>query len=298
MEPSGNPSQWLRPRVFLLGAACIGALLLFPLLATIPGLHGDEAWGGLRANEILHGARPMVGMNGYTGPLHQYLVAFLFQLFGCKVAVLRSLTGITTLFSIFLYYGVIKRCFNQAMAALSALVLVSLPFFMAYGRIAHEVFALNPILALAAAWLLLESGRERFRKQWALPWLAGICLGLGTWNHLIFASVPLALFATAIFRDRTSLFRNAAFYAVGYGFLVALSPEFSGNLWPQTTVGRSSLPASTCRGFWGPFCSGYGSGRPCSRRLRTGTSFSEDSPATLCFRVRTSFGPSCWQASA
>jgi len=233
---SGNLAEWLRLRIFLLGAVGIGGLLVFPLLGTLPGLHGDEAWVGLRAHDILHGARPMLGMNGYTGPLHQYLVALLFHFFGCNVAALRVVTGITALFSIVLYYGAIKRCFDPILAALSTLLLVSLPFFTAYGRIAHEVFALNPVLALAAIWLLLETGGETLRKRLAFPCLAGICLGLGTWNHLIFASVPLALFAAALFRHRASLFRGVVFYAVGYGFLVALCPRL---LWQFTNPGQA-----------------------------------------------------------
>jgi len=237
---SGNLTEWLRLRIFLLRAVGIGGLLLFPFLGTVPGLHGDEAWVGLRANEILHGARPMLGMNGYTGPLHQYLVALVFHFFGCNVAALRVVTGITALFSIVLYYGAIKRCFDPILAALSTLLLVSLPFFTAYGRIAHEVFALNPMLALAAIWLLLESGGESFRKRLAFPCLAGIGLGLGTWNHLIFASVPLALFAAALFRHGASLFRGVVFYAVGYGFLVALCPRI---LWQLTNPGQTERMA-------------------------------------------------------
>src|SRR5438132_1477176 len=58
-------------------------------LGSLPGLHGDEAWVGLRAADILAGARPIVGMNYYTGALHQYVVACCFLLFGAGTWTLR-----------------------------------------------------------------------------------------------------------------------------------------------------------------------------------------------------------------
>jgi hypothetical protein len=69
----------------------ISAVLLFAWLDTVPGLHGDEAWVGLRANDIVRGDRPLLGMNGYTGSLHQYFAAFAFRFFGMKVWSLRCL---------------------------------------------------------------------------------------------------------------------------------------------------------------------------------------------------------------
>ncbi|HWW82947.1 MAG TPA: glycosyltransferase family 39 protein, partial [Vicinamibacterales bacterium] len=120
------------------------AVLLFSHLGTIPGLHGDEAWVGLRAHAILQGARPLIGMNTNTGPIHQYFVALLLALLGYKIAVLRYVTAVACLVTIVLYYRIVQRLFDRTRAAVATMLLVTMPFFTLFGRLAGENFALNP----------------------------------------------------------------------------------------------------------------------------------------------------------
>src|SRR5262245_23547280 len=84
-------------KVALFVAVGIAAAMLFPFLASVPGLQGDEAWAGLRGVEILKGLRPTFGMNEYTGPFHQYLIALLFNATGFSVGALRVITAISFL---------------------------------------------------------------------------------------------------------------------------------------------------------------------------------------------------------
>ncbi len=164
-------------------------------------------------------------MTWYTGPIQQYLLAPILALFGYRVTVLRSLTVINSLVFVVFYFIAAKRLFGGFVAGLSVLVLVTLPAFTAYGRLAYEVFALNPLLAAGAVVLLLEA-RHRTGYMRAVLWLfSGGCLGLGTWNHLIFAAVPVALLTVAFWEHRFSLFRMPALYVVYYGFLLALAPK-------------------------------------------------------------------------
>jgi 4-amino-4-deoxy-L-arabinose transferase-like glycosyltransferase len=209
-------------RIILTCSLILAFLLLFPYLATVPGLHGDEAWVGLRAHEILRGARPLFGMNYYTGPIHQYLEAPILNALGFQVEVLRAITALASLTCVFLYYYSIRCLFDRSIGALSALILVCMPFFTAYGRIATENFALNPVLALGSISLLLASRDGPPQGRIPLCLLSGVCLGLGTWNHMIFISVPFALAVTTIYNLGVSSFRLPGVYATSAGFLLVL----------------------------------------------------------------------------
>ena len=80
----------------------LGSFLLFYRLSEIPGIHGDEAWIFVRVQEIAAGSRPLDEMNSYTGPLHQYFLWPLFQLFGYRVEVLRGFSALLNLLLIVL----------------------------------------------------------------------------------------------------------------------------------------------------------------------------------------------------
>src|SRR5215472_3045281 len=59
-------------------------------IASFPGLHGDEAWSGLRALEIAQsGVSSVHGMTWYSGALFPSLVAAAFSLFGPSIFTLR-----------------------------------------------------------------------------------------------------------------------------------------------------------------------------------------------------------------
>jgi uncharacterized membrane protein len=209
---------------FWLAFGLAGLLLLY-FLTTVPGLHGDEAWPGVRSWEIWHGKRPMIGMTWYTGPMQQYMLAPLLAVFGRKVLILRLFTVGTSLITLCLYYAVIKRMFNRTVAAFAALTLVSLPSFTAYGRLAYEVFALNPVLMVGAIFLLLKADECAPPRREILWLLSGISMGLGTWNHLIFLSVPMSLLIAALFHYRMRLFRGWRLYVTLYGFFLGIAPR-------------------------------------------------------------------------
>jgi 4-amino-4-deoxy-L-arabinose transferase-like glycosyltransferase len=217
-------------RAVLAVALGVATVLLCSGLDAIPGLHGDEAWVGLRAHAIWNGERPVTGMNAYTGPIYEFLMAAWLRLVGYRVFTLRLLTSLTSLLTIVLYHRTTTRLFGPTVAALATLTLVSMPFFTAFGRLAGENFALNPILAVGAILLLLESEDVTPRphgpawRRWLLPFFSGVCMGLGTWNHAIFGSVPIAVAAAALQRRGASLLRRASTYTVSAGCLIGLVP--------------------------------------------------------------------------
>jgi 4-amino-4-deoxy-L-arabinose transferase-like glycosyltransferase len=215
----------LKLKVNLSIAVVLATAALSPFLGTIPGLHGDEAWVGLRAREILSGAKPLLGMNDYTGPMHQYLVSVLFWFFRFKVEVLRSITALSWIACVPLYYFVVRRLFDRTTGLISVWILVTMPFFTSYGRIATENFALNPVLCLLAISLLIYSKDLSPKRSTIASVFSGVFLGLGVWNHIIFLPIPVALLLISLFRVRRRIFKFPPLYFVSLGTIVALLPR-------------------------------------------------------------------------
>ena len=66
-------------------AMAVMTAALFLRLPSFPGLHGDEAWVGLRALEQqANGMFTLRGMNGYTGSLFPQLVALEIGRASCR----------------------------------------------------------------------------------------------------------------------------------------------------------------------------------------------------------------------
>jgi 4-amino-4-deoxy-L-arabinose transferase-like glycosyltransferase len=213
------------PRGLLAIALGLATLQLIPFLDRLPGLHGDEAWAGLRAHATLEGQISVYGLTAYTGPIHQLLLVPVLETFGFQVWALRSLTVIASLLSVWLFFGVVRLVFDAQMAGIAALVLASMPWFALYGRGATEHFALNPVLALAATRCLLAAADTRGWKRDALASVGGILLALGTWNHLIFAPVPLVLGLVAFTLWPRRMIPPRMVAAAAVGFLIAALPR-------------------------------------------------------------------------
>ena len=138
-------------------ALAVGAVQLVPFLEILPGLHGDEAWAGLRARALAGGQVTVYGVTTYTGPIQHYLLLPILEAFGYRVWALRSLTVLASLLSIWLLFLTLRRLFDAQLAGIAALLLASMPWFVLYGRTATEHFTLNPVLALAAGWCFLRA---------------------------------------------------------------------------------------------------------------------------------------------
>jgi 4-amino-4-deoxy-L-arabinose transferase-like glycosyltransferase len=257
------PSSHGRGSLALAIALLLALVLLLPFLESVPGLHGDEAWVGLRVHALSEGYHTVYGMTPYTGSVHQYLMLPWMQLFGYRVWVLRAFTAVTSVLSVLLYFLVTRRCFDARTAGIAALLLVSMPFFTLYGRTATENFALNPVCALAGCWFILQARDRTGGARLAFGVAAGIVLGLATWSHFVFLPVPAVLGIFALARLRLQLFRSPVFLAVAAGFLLALAPRLiaqlvappdqndlvvaaqSQKLWNLLPCGCASGPASS-----------------------------------------------------
>jgi hypothetical protein len=139
--------------LILLLAAALAVLNLSVFLDTVPGLQGDEAWSGLQRHEIAHGLRPMSGLTPYTGrcssicsrPVPAARLSRLGAALADRGGDARDAGA-----------GHAPRVatLGADAAVAAALLTATLPAFTAFGRFATENFALNPLLAALAAFLV------------------------------------------------------------------------------------------------------------------------------------------------
>jgi hypothetical protein len=186
----------------LLGLLLLGAgfaYLLTVNLDVLPGLHGDEAWVGLRARQILLGGeRSIHGMNGYTGAAFPYLVAASFRAFGMSVGSLRGIGAALNLATIGLLAAT-AAVVGRGRGLFALLFLIGGSTLMtSKTRVAWELTACGPVLAAlgiltCALWL---HGEGRLSSRSAILGSVAVFLtnATGVYNHFIFIAFAVALF--------------------------------------------------------------------------------------------------------
>jgi hypothetical protein len=198
--------------VIAMAFAVFALLLLTYRLSDIVGLHGDEAWVLLRTHELSAGRFSLDGMNNYTGTLHHFLGWPFVAMFGAGPLAIRLAGALLNALAIFFLALLLLRLHpGQSFIRNWTLALVVTCFsFVMQSRLAFEITMVQPLLLLAAAWLLVvaadaeSNGRNRTASL-----TAGILLGIAAYSHLIAVATIIGLGVGAL---------------VGYGWRVALEP--------------------------------------------------------------------------
>lgn len=247
------PNTWL----ICLPFACAAFLALFRL-SDVCGLQRDEATFGLFAESIVNGARPLRGyFNFYTSPLHSYVIAIFFKVFGASIWSLRVNGVITNLIALFFYYDLLRR-FSPRVAFWSTWFLATLPMFVAFARIAGENYALNPLFLFVGIWNFQVLGRESDRKIVSAAGyvVAGILFALLVWNHIVAAPTLAAVGIVYVWhvarngKPMQSLIIPSALMILGAG--IACIPRLYGVLaygYPITPGTPPQLPAPISEAF-------------------------------------------------
>ena len=185
-------------RTFIgLTAILLVSVILFWLgnLTSI-GLHGDEAWFGLKASEYLHeGIRFPWGMNHYSGILQGLVNALVFKYFGIGIYQLRiSGVVINVISLILLLYFLYKK--NGAKSAFFfTLLFAQSAFYLIGPKIAWEVCTFNLLFLTAFVISLykLSDDKNDISISWAFFFLFSSLIG--SYNHILFSSLPLSFLA-------------------------------------------------------------------------------------------------------
>jgi hypothetical protein len=202
------------------------ALVLGTNLDVSPGLHGDEAWFGLRAQQMASGeARSIHGMTAHSGALFPLIVAGSFQVFGISVWSLRVPGAVCNVLAIGLLAWSVWNAHRRAGGVILLLLLLagSVPV-TAESRLAWEVTALGPLLAAALLALALRILRRTDpARGLGVDATAFVAIAtLGTYSHLIFLALVGGLFASSLacavrfpeYRTRSLLFVTTAALAI------------------------------------------------------------------------------------
>ncbi len=187
----------------LIALACLGlAAVMFCRLGQFPGLHGDEAWFGLAAQDmVLKGVPSFSGMTWYTGNLYPLAVAGVFSVIGDGVFELRAPGAALNATAVFVLAVTLARNFGFASAWLYLCLVGASLYWIWESRIAWEVTAFTlPLLSLLLA-NILHGFRSRATTA-ARPLLTDIAIlslcWIGALNHVIFMVVVIAFAGAAV----------------------------------------------------------------------------------------------------
>lgn len=167
-------------------------------LSLFPGLHADEAWFGIRANELNKGgAFKWHGMNHYSGSLQEMLSAISFKLLGKGIYQLRIGGLICNTCALVLFVKTLRDIFaNRQVAVIFLLLLAQSSAWLVYPRIAWEVTSLTLLFLSISLWASQQIIKGNYDYYYIVVFL--VIHLIGSYNHIIFASIPLSMLVTAI----------------------------------------------------------------------------------------------------
>ncbi|MBI4797379.1 MAG: glycosyltransferase family 39 protein [Desulfarculus sp.] len=204
----------------------------------VPGVSGESAFFIWRAELILEGARPILGMNARTGPLFDYLLALPVLVFGATPLVIKVACVLPNLLALVFCYRVFGREAGRPSALLACLMLALCPAVVMFLRNPAEFSALGPLLFFLGLDLLSLS-----RQRPPLALLAGLLWGLGLYNHSVFAVFPVTLGLAGLVVSRLRLLAQPQLWGLGLGMLLTMLPRY---------VSRLLLPDQEILSFFDP----------------------------------------------
>jgi 4-amino-4-deoxy-L-arabinose transferase-like glycosyltransferase len=219
--------RWRISRDELIVVALLSALAIVPrvidLVGVPPGLHGDEAWTGLRARDILRGVNvgPFDKVHGLGQPAGmEYLTAAFVKVFGSSILTLRLPMALLGAATIPLTYWLTRETFDRATATIAAALLAVMAWHIHFSRIALPPVAW-PFFEVLACVFFVRAMRSR---EWWEFVLSGAFLGLGVYSYSSYNIFVLAFAAFAGYWLLTQELGRArtAIVGVGVSLVVAL----------------------------------------------------------------------------
>ncbi|MDP2922019.1 MAG: glycosyltransferase family 39 protein [Candidatus Omnitrophota bacterium] len=204
------------------------SLARFIYLGSVPGLHGDEALYGIKTFFMMHKPLTLIGFNYYTGPLISYLRIPFYHIMGINVFSLRLPVVVLSLLTIFFAYKVLEKLYGRETGIIAAFLFLTIPWFFIESRFADETHMTLPFFAICGLYYLLKDRKLKTRA------LAGVFLGLGVFNHIIFIIVLASYAMYFLIKNRFRIILNKGnilFLAIVSGFfLIRLSLIYSAHV--------------------------------------------------------------------
>ncbi|MEL7146988.1 MAG: hypothetical protein AAFO69_11505 [Bacteroidota bacterium] len=174
------------------------AVLLFIILAYLftfirkIGLHGDEAFFGLDAIDVLkNGLTRLYGLNKYTGILQTMMNAMFFRLGGIDIYTLRLGGILCNTTGLLLIIYVLRQRHGTLSAFVFLLLFAQSAFLLTYAKVAWEVCTFNLLFIglLLFAFQHLDQKRASNQVGYRILFLSAAMMG--AYNHILFSSLLL-----------------------------------------------------------------------------------------------------------
>lgn len=200
LEFIDKAGDWLagnRDILVLVGILFLAALLRLWQLPTLPpGLHSNEAAGGLNALSILDGDLRLFYGNGHIREgLFAYMQTIGVVFFGNTILALRIVPAIMGVGAVLLTFLAAKEWFSMRVALVAAFFMAISPWALHLSRSGYQevlLLLIVPLLMLAAARAI----RTNSAKWWVI---AGVVLGIGFYTHVSYYAIVLLLLAVGTF---------------------------------------------------------------------------------------------------
>ncbi|QPH38723.1 hypothetical protein [Pedobacter endophyticus] len=180
-------------------------------LNSLPGLHGDEAWMGIMADSYkTEGFHSIYGMNHYTGILQALSSYLSFYFFESGVGQLRIPGVLFNLIGVIIISRILKA-YSQQSSILFLLFIGQSAIYLILPRIAWEVNSFTMILMAIYLLVVTKIVKTNAKPRPILIILFLMINLLGTYNHIIYASVSFAaLFGLLIWsgHNKTYCYKN------------------------------------------------------------------------------------------
>jgi len=167
----------------------LGIFLRIYYIESIPqGLHGDEAWSGIEAVEILEGKPYTPYSSNVYGQttMYFYFVAFLFKFLGATPVAIRLVSVVFGILTIpALYFFTRKACSVEVALCASFLLAVS-RWHITLSRIGMMI-VLGSFFAILTFYYLLRALDSKSTRDFVL---SGIFLSLGLSGYMAFRLIP------------------------------------------------------------------------------------------------------------
>lgn len=179
-------------------------------LDSLPGLHGDEAWSGIRAFSFINGEnKDFQGMTYYTGLLQALVASISFTMTNVGVLQLRFPGVLLNLIGLTLIYRTAYTYFNSAFANIFLLFICQSSLLITSPRIAWEVNTFTLFLLGFSFWLGCKFWKNHNNPN---TFLIASCLLpniFGSYNHYIFSTVSASAFlGMLIWRFASNNYKN------------------------------------------------------------------------------------------